>query len=262
MLSMYHTCEIVKNVLLCDGYMRMTIEDPEIARSVLPGQFVMTKCLAPGSPFFMRPFSINSADEQAGTIDILYKLVGKGTTVMADMQLGARIGVLAPLGNGFSLQAQYRSIALLGRGVGAAPMRFLAEYAGKRGVTVYVMLSASSEEQLFDKRIYDEMTNVHLYTTTDPNLIVTDHLAEMLSKIQIDAAYTCGSRRVMKKLLELEKRYKLHCYASLEEHMACGTGACHGCSFSITDENEENIEVRVCKEGPVFPLEKAVKFYV
>ena len=260
---MYCTGEIIRNESLCEGYMRMTIGAPEISRSALPGQFMMLKCDASGAPFFMRPFSINSADAQAGTIDILYKLVGKGTVMMANMRQRERVYVLGPLGNGFPLQLQSRGIALLGRGVGAAPMRFLAEYATKKGLTVYVLLSASCEEQLFDKQIFEGMTGVYLFTTIDPDVVVTDHLAEILSrKTQIDAAYTCGSRRVMRKLNELRKLYSLDCYASLEDHMACGTGACHGCSVYIPDENGENCEVRICKEGPVFPVEKAVMLHV
>ena len=261
MIGMYHTGEVIRNTLLCEGYMRMTIKAPETARSALPGQFVMVKCLTLGAPFFLRPFSINSTDAQTGTMDLLYKLVGKGTKMMADMQPGGRVYVLGPLGNGFSLQPRYLSIALLARGVGAAPMRFFAEYAVKKGLSVYVLLSASREEQLFDKRIYEDMADVRLYTTIDPNVVVTDRLAEILSQTRLDAVYTCGSRRVMKRLLELQKRHGMDCYASLEEHMACGTGACHACSHYIADERGENYEVRVCKEGPVFSLEKAVMLH-
>ena len=140
-------------------------------------------------------------------------------------------------------------------------MRFLAEYATKKGMSVYALLSASCEEQLFDKRIYEDMA-VNLFTTTDPNVVVTDRLAEILAKTRLDAAYTCGSRRVTRKLLELQKLYGLDCYASLEEHMACGTGACHSCAHYIADENGESSEVRVCRDGPVFPVEKAVAFNV
>ena len=49
---MYHICEIIRNVPLCEGYMRMTVGAPEIARGALPGQFVMVKSLASGAPFY------------------------------------------------------------------------------------------------------------------------------------------------------------------------------------------------------------------
>ena len=148
---MFCKASIYENIPLSDDVSRMTFFAPDIANVCEPGQFVMIKAWEGEVPFLMRPFSINSADAQAGTIDILYKLVGAGTQIMRTLSAGAAITVMGPLGHGFPLDKGYQRIGVIGRGIGIAPMRFLVERAAQMGINAHVYISASRESSIFDR---------------------------------------------------------------------------------------------------------------
>ena len=79
------------------------------------------------------------------------------------------------------------------------------------------------------------------------------HLEKVLKETNIDVVYTCGSKRLAKHIKKLQKEHHFLAFVSLEEHMACGIGACKGCVH-----NTINGLKRVCKEGPVFPVEEVI----
>ena len=254
---MIQNCTVVKNTTICPGYGRIVISAPEISATALPGQFVMTKYWDGNSPFLLRPFSINAVDRNAGTIEILYKVIGEGTRLLLRLKEGADFLILGPLGNSFPLNPNFSRIGIVGRGVGAAPMRFLAEEAVKQGMEVFVYVSASKEEYLFDRQYYQEM-GAHFIGSCDPDKMVTSFLEEDLISKHFDAAFTCGSNRLIRDIKRLMDIYQLEGYASLEAHMACGVGACKGCVCTIYEDGEEKY-AHVCKDGPVFPIRKLVK---
>ena len=96
---MYIDSQVVSNYEIDKEYGRVCLEAPEIAASALPGQFVMMKYWQGLTPFFMRPFSINSTDNKNGTIEILYKVVGEGTAILKRLQKAAKVQILGPFGN-------------------------------------------------------------------------------------------------------------------------------------------------------------------
>ena len=254
---MYRKCNVIYNNDLGNDYVRLCFDLGTHTVQFQPGQFVMLKAWQGNDPFLMRPFSINSFNADNNTVEIVYHCVGKGTELMRSLKAQDGIEILGPLGQGFTLKESYKSIALIGRGVGAAPLRFLAEQALRQGITPYIFLSARSSEMLFDRNIYDAM-GIDVYTSINPQELVTDKLRDLIEIVKIDAAYTCGSKRLMQELQQICKQYAIEGYVSLEEHMACGVGACLGCVCNIAAEPGLNKEVRVCKEGPVFDIERVV----
>lgn len=255
---MYAKCRVVLNTLYDNKYGKLRIAAEETASVAKPGQFIMLKCWDESVPFLPRPFSINYIDRDNGTIDILYKIVGAGTKKISQLCANDDVMVLGPLGNSFIIPNGARTIAVVGRGVGAAPMLALSAEAVNMGIYVYAFLSAGREEYLFDRDKYTGM-GAEVYSTYDTegsSILVTDYLTKVLEDRDIDAVYVCGSKRLIKQVYILKERYGFPAYVSLEEHMACGIGACKGCVCTTKNADGTAKYERVCKEGPIFPIER------
>ena len=251
------SAKALTNRIITPGFGRILLSAPQIAEQARPGQFVMLKYWRGIDPFFMRPFSINTVDRAGGTLGILYKIVGEGTEILANLPADSDVEVLGPRGNGFPISDGMTRIAVIGRGVGAAPMRFLAERARSMGIGVRAYISAGKEEHLFDKAAY-EASGCVFTGCTDGNVKVTSFFKEDLKKMKFDAAYVCGSKRLMRDVAALSDQYGFEGYVSLEAHMACGIGACKGCAVPLKTADGSEAYARVCKEGPVFPVKRIV----
>lgn len=254
---MYQTVSIFENAPVRAGSMRMVLDAPEIARASKPGQFVMLKAWEGMEPFLPRPLSIHSADAAAGRLEMLYKVVGRGTKIMQSLEPGDTVTILGPLGHGFPLEEGMGRIALIGRGIGIAPLLFLAEEGCRRGMEVYAYLSAKDEEHLFAKDRFEAL-GCHVRTTCQGGALVTDFFEQDLQANSFDAAYACGSKRLAGEVRRLQKSHGFKGYISLEEHMACGVGACKGCVCTVHEKDGTEHYESVCKSGPVFPLERIV----
>lgn len=252
---------VLENQKITEDVFRMRLHAENVAAEVKPGQFVMFRCWEGHDPFLMRPFSVNSADGVKQELVLLYKVVGKGTRLMAELKPGDGASLLGPLGNGFPLSEGAKRIALIGRGIGMAPLRLLAQRALERGISVHAYLSASSPEQLYDREIYESL-NIPVFCTVRSAELVTDLFARDLRSMRFDAAYVCGSRRLMRETDALADAHGFEAYASVEEHMACGVGACKSCACKLREESGETRNGYVCKDGPVFAIKRLVAEHV
>ncbi|MCE5235989.1 MAG: dihydroorotate dehydrogenase electron transfer subunit [Clostridiaceae bacterium] len=252
---------ILENQKIAKDVFRMRLHAGDIAAQVKPGQFIMLKCWEGYDPLLMRPFSVNSADGAKQELVLLYKVVGKGTRLMADLRPGDETSLLGPLGNGFPLAGGAKRIALIGRGIGMAPLRLLAQRALEGGTLVHAYLSASSPEQLYDREVYEAL-NIPVSCTVCSGELVTDLFAKDLRTMKFDAAYLCGSRRLMRETDALADAYGFEAYVSVEEHMACGVGACKSCACALREQNGEVRNGYVCKDGPVFAIKRLVAEHV
>lgn len=244
--------------MVCPGVMCLVLDAPDMARAAEPGQFAMLKNWEGPDPFLMRPISINSFDREAGTLTFLYKLVGRGTKLLAKAQPGDKVEVIAPEGRGFPVGKDFKRVAVIGRGIGIAPLRGLVEQYRAQGTEVYAYLSAKNDDFLFHRDLFTSL-GVVVRNTTDPNVNITDAFAKDLETLAFDAAFSCGSKRLGKDMKRLHRQYGFAAYISLEEHMACGIGACKGCVCKHYDEDGTETYKRVCKDGPVFDVERVVK---
>jgi len=253
----YQKMTVLSNDLVVPGYYRMVLNAGNAAKESEAGQFVMMKSWTGVEPFLMRPISINSADKENGTMTFLYKVVGKGTELLSQAAAGSDVQVLGPVGHGFPLKPEMKRIAIIGRGIGIAPILYLAEEAVRRGMEVYAYLSAKTDDQLFCKKEM-EAIGVKVRTSTSADCMVTDLLAEDLKTLKFDAGFSCGSKRLMGQLHRYGKEYGFETYVSLEERMGCGIGACKGCIVATHDADGKQIYETVCQCGPVFPTERIV----
>ena len=248
---------LIENINLNDNYYRMRIEAPQIAKEAKPGQFVMLSKWKIKELFLKRPFSFYNIEPNLGTFDILYKNVGKGTQILAESKMGDLVELIGPLGNGFKIPENTHNIAIVARGIGIAPLLPLILESKKRGITIYAFLSAQTSNLLLCSNEINSISEKVFYTTDDGSKgakgMVTNFLENVLKEEVIDVVYVCGSKRLTKHIRNLQRKYNFLAFVSLEEHMACGIGACKGCVHKTKDGYK-----RVCREGPVFPVEKVI----
>lgn len=220
----------------------------------LPGQFAMLRGWPGSDPLLARPMSFHRTCVQRGEICFLYRVVGRGTRIMSDWRPGDRVWVLGPLGNGFPIPADDSApVAVVGRGIGMAPLSFLARTLNAKGVDLYAFLSARTVGAIPDLEGFRANCRDVFVRTDDASLghagLVTDDLAAFLQGMRVSALYCCGSRRLARACRSLSEQWGIPAFVSLETGMACGVGACHGCVVATREGYK-----RVCKDGPVFSL--------
>jgi len=224
-----------------------------------PGQFVMLAVGTAAAPLLRRPFSIHRmVPEASGSVmlEILYKVVGEGTEVMARMPVGAEVGILGPLGKGFTIRKNYRRIYLAAGGIGAAPMAFLLETLRQEPgrYQCQVFLGGRSRGDLLCRETFERLADKVDYTTDDGSegaqCFLTSPLEEETRRTPPDVIMACGPMDMLKCVAGIADRVDVACQLSIESTMACGMGACLGCAVQAA--GDEGRYHHVCKDGPVF----------
>ena len=208
-----------------------------------------------GSPttFLRRPISINFVDKQRNEVWFLIQLIGDGTRQLGEAKAGDTVNVVLPLGNGFTMpEKASNKLLLVGGGVGTAPMLYLGEQLAKNGSRPTFLLGARSDKDLLQLEQFAAYGDV--YTTTEDGShgekgYVTQH--SILNKVQFEQIYTCGPKPMMMAVAKYARSKDIACEVSLENTMACGIGACLCCVENTTEGH-----LCVCKEGPVFNINK------
>ncbi|CEP69227.1 Cytochrome-c3 hydrogenase, gamma subunit [Moorella glycerini] len=262
---MYVKGKIIEQRKVAPEYNILIIEQAEIARKARPGQFIMLQAWERRDIVVPRPFSLYRIVPEKGQLHILYKIRGKATLEISRRLPGEEVNLIGPLGNGAVLP-ESGNIALLGRGIGAAPLMAIAETASNRGLEVYTFLSAGNRELLLGLGEFNCYSSKVILSTDDgeenEGRLLTVLLEELIARegLKIKTVFTCGSKRLAKGLLPMESRYNFTAYVLLEEVMACGIGSCKGCVCKVKDAStpEGYTYKRVCKDGPVFLVNEVI----
>lgn len=238
-------------------YWLLTLEAPEVARRARPGQFAMLTLAREGeeAPVLPRPMALYAWDAADGTIQVLYRIVGEGTRVLATWRPGEVMAVVGPLGRGFTLLPDTRACLLIGRGIGICSLTALARQATGRGVAVHALSSARRREALIGRDFYkaagvrtlDEVVDEDGSSAVEA---LRPRLQALLRQDPVGQLFVCGSERLLALAAELAAPSGAMVQVSLEAHMACGIGYCHGCSTGHPGLAEE--APLVCTDGPVF----------
>ena len=256
-----------------DHYL-LRLKSPAAARRARPGQFVHILCEGGGYyPLLRRPLSIFDADPQTGTFDVIYKVVGLGTSALAQVPAGAKVDFLGPLGQPFRLPASARTVWLVGGGVGIPPLFFLAKSLVKSGrpVRVEAFLGARTRGWVICAVDFRRI-GVPVQAATDDGTLghqgsVVDLWEQSLHRAGIASppsgtrndgvAVVCGPTPMMAAAARLAHRRRVPALVSLEERMGCAMGCCMGCVVEVATEPAHSHArfQRVCTEGPVFPAE-------
>jgi dihydroorotate dehydrogenase electron transfer subunit len=237
--------------------MALTLRAPQIARTALPGQFLMLTVARPGElvPALPRPMAIYSKNPFAGTIEVRYGVVGEGTRKLSGFAAGEEIYVVGPVGQSFDLQPGTRRVLLIGRGIGTCSLTTVAQDNELRGVETIALTSARTPAALIGADFYRQHGAKAIYEvtdaegTSDPREIIVKLTAD-LDDNPPDAILTCGSERLTRLSESLAQRWSSYVQVSLEAHMACGLGYCHGCSTGARSMGDER--PLICNDGPVF----------
>lgn len=208
-------------------------------REVEPGQFVMI--WIPGTDEF--PMALSSlGDEKSITV----KQVGEGTKALHEMDVGDKIGVRGPYGNGYSLQGD-KVLVVIG-GYCASSLYPAAKKAYNNGIDVYCCLGAQTADELIFKERLGEISDLNI-STDDGSLghhgYVTEIADEFIS--DVDLVLVCGPEMMMKKVVDKCFEEETPVQASLERYMKCGIGICDSCTIN---------GYQVCRDGPVFSGEQ------
>ncbi|MBI2756242.1 MAG: dihydroorotate oxidase electron transfer subunit [Chloroflexi bacterium] len=240
----------------------LTLHAPVVAARVQPGQFAMLTLAREGetAPVLPRPMALYAWDRQAGTVDVMYRVVGDGTRVLATWRVGERMLTVGPVGRGFSLLPAATRVLLLGRGIGTCSLTALAETAAQRDIRVAAVTSARTPETIIGADFYasvgvQDVLAVHDEDGSSDVPRLRPRLAALLAEGGVDQIFVCGAERLLRLGAELGERFDAMVQVSLEAHMACGLGYCHGCSTGYAGLADE--APLVCHDGPVFQVARA-----
>lgn len=250
---------VLENGILSQDVRYMIIEAPQIVDQAQPGQFVMVKN-DQGGTFLRRPFGIADIDLEQGYLLLIYRVAGKGTQELANLEPSMEISVEGPLGGGFKFAEESAGKTLLiGGGVGVAPLIYTASHLAEmdpENKPVF-LLGVRSEEELFWLDYLDEYVDDVVITTNDGSAgkkgFAIDALPEIFEKYDIRHIKICGPTIMMEGLAKMALEKGIECQVSLEKRMACGIGVCLGCTF---EGKVSGKRWKICHDGPVFPAEE------
>jgi len=249
----------------------LVLDAPDVASKARPGQFVMVRC---GDLPLRRPLSIHAACD--GRLALLFRVAGSGTMWLSGVEEGAQVDLTGPLGTGYTLPESHNRVLLVSGGMGIAPLHFLAARLKEPHLATLVY-GARSADDLYRapdalRTLLPELARVDdvetLVATDDgsagvrgsalelalPRLEDAAHVylcgplgmcvsASQLAREQDDITVTAGGVGCTPRARELLASAEV----SLEVRMACGVGACYGCSIPTLDGRK-----KVCTDGPVF----------
>ncbi|NLX17673.1 MAG: dihydroorotate dehydrogenase electron transfer subunit [Desulfobulbus sp.] len=238
---------------LADTFYRLTLSAPQIASSSQPGQFVMAACGPYLDPLLRRPFSVHRRCD-THSIQLLFRVVGRGTELLAAKRPGDVLHLIGPLGRGFDIDDADR-VCLVGGGIGIAPLLFLAEELRLSQRTCTVLLGSRTAGELHQLTVEFNALGCEVEVATDDGSagyhgLVADLLGPCLTGVK--RCYACGPTPMMARTAQLCLAGRIPCQVSLEAHMACGLGACLGCTVHGTADRY----LHICRQGPVLNAEE------
>ncbi|MBR0146301.1 MAG: dihydroorotate dehydrogenase electron transfer subunit [Eubacterium sp.] len=251
------TAEVVSQSKITDDIYSLVLKAWKIAEEAVPGQFV-SLYTHDSSRLLPRPISLCEVNRNKGTIRLVYRVVGSGTTEFSGYRSGDQVQVMGPLGNGFNLEC--REPVLMGGGIGIPPMLELAKRLSEKGINkknLHVILGFRDTAFLADE--FKKIATVHIASDTGAvgfhgNVVDLARSENVIG----DMIFACGPTPMLRAIKRYAYENDYPAQLSLEEHMACGIGACLACVCK-TAEVDSHFKVntrRVCKDGPVFYAEE------
>jgi dihydroorotate dehydrogenase electron transfer subunit len=286
---------VLENLPLTGGHFLLSLNSSRQAQATRAGQFAMIRLLGHSDVLLRRPMSIYDLKpperstaaglEEAATspgsgpleiktgspaiIQILYKVVGRGTRLMAQLKPGDQVGMLAPLGHGFFQEdyleeaEQVDEVLHVAGGIGIAALLLPSRDLARAGVQQSLFFGGRTKEDLVGVEDFAPLVRQVVLATEDGSRgqqgYVTGPLETYLERHRHRRflIMVCGPWGMLKSSVELARKYRHPCLLSMENRMGCGLGVCLGCCIRV-DGTGHGAYQRVCTEGPVFWADKVI----
>lgn len=264
-MVLFQEAEIVRNFEVKNDFYIIEIHTPEIARLSLPGQFIMISLSQESmDPLLPRAFSM--ARRTRDTLVFIYKVIGRGTGILAGKRPGDRLHIWGPLGNGFILEQG--EPVLIGGGTGIAPLIDFGEELDRAGTGFTLVCGGRTEGDL---KFMDEFRGAgsggdgegnaaadYVPYTEDGSLGERGYVTEFIENGGLNkksVIYSCGPLGMLRRVGSLAEERGLKCYLSIETPMACGLGTCLGCAVPMRNGGGY---FKACTDGPVFDSREVI----
>jgi len=238
-------------------YLRLRAEENISSLHIEAGQFVMIRVSRERDPLLNRPFSISGYNWRERSVDILYRVRGKGTKLLSRKAKGALIDMILPLGQPFPFpKSKDRHLTLVAGGIGIAPILAIGKVAATCSHSFSILWGIKHKSEYFKiGSIYPEMVNIPVLMASEDGSIgikgtVVHLLREYLEKHRAlkPIVVSCGPLPMLKTVNHICRNKSLTHYVSMEARMGCGMGYCLGCAIPSIEGGYH----KVCKEGPIF----------
>ena len=240
---------IVKKRVLNPTVTMMEIEAPIVARKAEPGQFIILRVDENGERI---PLTIAAYDREAGTVSIIYQIVGATTEKLNHKEEGEYIqDFVGPLGRATETEGLKR-VAVVGGGVGTAIAYPVAKKLHDEGCHVDLIVGFRNKDLIILKEEFEAASTNLIIGTDDGSYgkkaLVTDLLKEQIDAgVQYDRVIAIGPVIMMKFVCALTKEYNIPTVVSMNPIMIDGTGMCGGCRLTVGGETKF-----ACVDGPEF----------
>jgi dihydroorotate dehydrogenase electron transfer subunit len=249
---------LIKRRNLRNDYHSCTFGPFNDVKKCRPGSFVHLR-IPSLDVFFRRAMSVASVDTVRKELEIIFKVVGRGTAFLAGLSKQSQVNFLGPLGNGFTLPRKSESAVIVAGGIGFPPLMYLVSEMVSRGFNpgqVHFFYGGRSGDDVVEHSRIKRL-GVCFHPMTDDGSfgrrgLVTEAVEEYIrdhsgEKMRL---FGCGPEPMLKVVDELGLKYKLPGQLSLEAPMPCGIGVCLGCVVTLRAGGH----ARVCRDGPVFDI--------
>lgn len=212
-----------------------------------PGQFVNVKV---AGCYLRRPLSVCHTVD--GVLTLIYKVVGKGTEILAAMRPGETLNLLYPLGNGFDTSCcgtKDERIVLVGGGVGLPPLYGLAKKLVLEGRKPELLMGFGTKDEIFYEEEFIKLGIPVGIATMDGSCGKAGTVLAAAEGHTWDRLFACGPEAMLHGVRDLAPEGQF----SFESRMGCGFGVCMGCSCRT-----KYGEKRICVDGPVLSKEEII----
>lgn len=253
-----HTATVLDRREAAPGIVIVGLLAPQLAASTRPGQYVMA--IPPGGGAAAVALAVYEA--QGERLSLLFFIVGNRTRSLSNLNRGQTIGLVGPLGNGFSIGAQ-RDVAIVAGGVGIASVLLAAKLLRKNGARVRLFYGGRTAERLVEREPFSEIGCEIVATTEDGSAGIQGLVTEALDAADhSEEILACGPTPMLRATAAFALKHDIRAQLCLEETFGCGVGGCWGCVVPLSASSAQApafpvtandvVHARVCREGPVF----------
>ncbi|MCH4172504.1 MAG: dihydroorotate dehydrogenase electron transfer subunit [Lactobacillus sp.] len=256
-----YTLTVTNQIQVADTIYELTLAGDITKDPIAAGQFVNVKIPNPAY-ILRRPFGIAEVNVDQGYIKLIYRVVGDGTQILAQLTKGATLNVLGPLGHGFPSEFlnQAADVLIIGGGTGLPPLYELSRRLSAQGHHLDIALGFPNKQRVFYETKMAQFG--HTVVSTDDGSYglqgtIIDLIDQNFADKSYQAIYACGPRGLELAVSDHFSGHP-HAYISAEARMACGIGICNACVLHTTADTSGATNKKVCTDGPVFHINEVV----